>query len=52
MREFCDPDTFQVVLGRTGSEWRTYLLRDILPMGFGPEDLGRPAPKAAFGHSH
>lgn len=52
MREFCDPDTFQVVLGRTGSEWRTYLLRDILPMGFGPEDLGRPAPKAAYGHSH
>lgn len=52
MREFCDPDTFQVVLGRTGGEWRTYLLRDILPMGFGPEDLGRPAPKAACGHSH
>lgn len=46
MREFCDPDTFRVVLGRSADKWRTYLLRDILPMGFGPEDLGRPAPRA------
>lgn len=46
LREFCDPDTFLVVLGRSKDEWRTYLLREILPMGFGPEDLGRDAPQA------
>lgn len=39
MREFCDPDTFRVVLGKTADEYRSHLLREILPMSFGPEDL-------------
>ena len=46
MREFCDPETFQVVLGSSANEWQTYALKDILPLGFGPEDLGREAPRA------
>ena len=46
MREFCDPETFQVVLGSSADEWQTYALKDILPLGFGPEDLGREAPGA------
>lgn len=42
MREFCDPDTFEVVLARSPQERRSFLLRELLPEGFGPEDLGRP----------
>ena len=39
IREWCDPDTFRVILGRVGSKPREFLLREILPIGFGPEDL-------------
>ncbi|QOY60529.1 cytidine deaminase [Thermophilibacter immobilis] len=49
MREFCDQDTFRVILGRSGTragtfETRALALKELLPLGFGPEDLGRPAP--------
>jgi len=39
MMEFCDPDTFQVVLGVKGQDYRAYVLRELLPLGFGPADL-------------
>ena len=41
MREFCDPASFEVVMARSADEFKTYLLRDLLPEGFGPMDLGR-----------
>lgn len=44
MREFCDPDSFRIILARTEDEMQPYLLRELLPMGFGPEDLDKPAP--------
>ena len=44
IREWCNPETFRVVLGRIGSEPQEYLLKEILPMGFGPEDLGESSP--------
>jgi cytidine deaminase len=39
MMEFCDPARFRIVLGRTGAEERSYLLRELLPEGFGPDNL-------------
>ncbi|WP_130811264.1 cytidine deaminase [Olsenella sp. Marseille-P4559] len=41
MREFCDPSTFRIVLARSDGGLRTFLLRELLPESFGPEDLGR-----------
>lgn len=41
MMEFCDPETFEVILVRSGEDYQVYLLKDILPMGFGPGDLGK-----------
>lgn len=49
IREWCNPDTFRVILGRAGSKPREFLLREILPMGFGPEDLGESGPSGMSG---
>ncbi len=40
MREFCDSETFQVILAIDESHWQKYLLKDLFPMSFGPENLG------------
>ena len=40
MMEFCDPDTFQVILAKSETEYQVFTLRDLLPCGFGPADLG------------
>ena len=39
MMEFCDPDCFQVILAGRNGQVRRFLLRDLLPMGFGPANL-------------
>lgn|GEM_PF-1425 len=39
MMEFCDPDTFQVIISRSVDDYRTYSLKDLLPFGFGPADM-------------
>lgn len=39
LREFCDPDTFLVLLGREDGKMRIYTLSELLPQGFGPSDL-------------
>ena len=41
MQEFCDPDSFRIVLGVSNGEPKVYLLRDMLPEGFGPSNLSR-----------
>lgn len=38
MMEFCDPDTFEIVLV-DGDEQQVYILKELLPLGFGPENL-------------
>ena len=42
MREFCDKDSFRVILGDSVLEPKPLLLRELLPESFGPEDLGFP----------
>ncbi len=39
MMEFCNPETFRVILAKSETDYRTYLLKDLLPMGFGPDNL-------------
>lgn len=39
MREFCNPQTFQVILAASEEEYRVFNLEEILPLGFGPDDL-------------
>jgi len=39
MREFCDPEHFRVILAVDEEHWKEFRLKELLPMGFGPENL-------------
>ena len=39
MMEFCNPDTFLVILAIDKEQYQVYTLRELLPMGFGPDNL-------------
>lgn len=39
MMEFCAPDKFKVITARSADDFTIHTLREILPHGFGPEDL-------------
>lgn len=39
MREFCAPDNFKIYLAKSPEDYREFTLEQILPMGFGPENL-------------
>lgn len=39
MMEFCDPQTFQVILQDGQGGYRAFSLHDLLPYGFGGKDL-------------
>ncbi|MDE7015810.1 MAG: cytidine deaminase [Kineothrix sp.] len=39
MMEFCNPDTFQIILATSKERYDVFTLREILPMGFGPDNL-------------
>lgn len=41
MMEFCDYDTFEIILVKSETETLTYKLKELLPMGFGPGNLER-----------
>ena len=41
MQEFCDPNAFRIILGRSEGESKVYLLHELLPEGFGPNNLAR-----------
>lgn len=40
MIEFCKPEEFRVIVAKNTDEYKVYTLGEILPMGFGPADLG------------
>ena len=40
MREFCESD-FEVIVGKSVNEYKVFRLDEILPNGFGPENLSR-----------
>lgn len=39
MREFCSPKTFEVIVAKNENEYQKNTLEQMLPFGFGPEDL-------------
>ena len=39
MREFCDPETFLVLLPKSETEYEELTLAELLPLSFGPENL-------------
>ncbi|MDD7267390.1 MAG: cytidine deaminase [Lachnospiraceae bacterium] len=39
MMEFCRPDEFRIILADGNGGCRSYRLEELLPMGFGPQDL-------------
>ena len=40
LREFCNPKEFEVILARSAEDYKVFTLEELLPMSFGPEDLG------------
>ena len=39
MMEFCNPDTFQIILAVSKEDYKVFFLKDLFPLGFGPENL-------------
>lgn len=39
MMEFCNPERFRIILENGRGEVRTFLLKELLPFGFGPDNL-------------
>lgn len=39
MMEFCDPKTFHVIVARSVAEYRCMTLEELLPCGFGPDNV-------------
>ena len=39
MMEFCDPETFQIILATDVEHYDIYTLKELLPLGFGPGNL-------------
>lgn len=41
MVEFVDPEEFQIILAKSEEEYEIYTLAELLPLGFGPKNLGK-----------
>jgi cytidine deaminase len=41
MMEWCDPEQFQIILATDTEHYQIYTLKELLPMGFGPGNLGK-----------
>lgn len=41
MMEFCNPDMFQIVTAKSEEDYKVFYLHQLLPEGFGPENLKR-----------
>ncbi len=39
MMEFCDPESFRIILAKSPDEWKIYTLRELLPLGFSSTNL-------------
>lgn len=39
MMEFCNPENFQIVLATGKEDYKVYTLKELLPLGFGPDNL-------------
>ncbi len=39
MMEFCDPDSFVVIVAKSETDYKVYALCELIPEGFGPANL-------------
>lgn len=39
MLEFCDPETFQIILASGKEKYDIFMLKTMMPFGFGPDNL-------------
>ena len=39
MMEFCNPETFQIILAVSREKYDIFALKELLPIGFGPDNL-------------
>lgn len=39
MMEFCNPDEFVIIVAKSETDYKVYLLKELLPEGFGPANL-------------
>ncbi len=39
MMEFCEPERFQIIVAKSEEDYRVMTLAELLPEGFGPENL-------------
>lgn len=39
MMEFCNPETFQIILAQSEDNYKIFTLKELLPLGFGPDNL-------------
>lgn len=39
MMEFCNPKTFEVIMGKSATDYTVMTLEELLPLGFGPDNL-------------
>ena len=39
MMEFCNPETFQIILATSEEQYEIFTLKELLPLGFGPHNL-------------
>lgn len=39
MMEFCNPETFLIILASSREEYQVFTLKELLPLGFGPANL-------------
>ena len=41
MREWCDPNTFRIILAADAKHPEEHTLAELLPLSFGPSSLGK-----------
>ncbi len=39
MAEFCDPDSFYIILGNSAADCQKFLLEEVLPFSFGAQNI-------------
>lgn len=39
MEEFCNPDTFRILIAKSEQDYKVFTLRELLPEGFGPDNV-------------
>lgn len=41
MMEFCNPEEFQIILATSKDQYEIFTLKELLPLGFGPDNLNK-----------